>query len=82
MESKAVAISYNKEEKAPKIVAKGKRKLADRIVEIAREFGIPVEKNDFLAEALFNFDIDDYIPEEFYPIVAEILAFVFRLKGN
>ncbi len=82
MNDKALALKYVEGDKAPKIIAKGKRKIAEKIIETAKKYGIPVKYDKVLVEALFDFDINDYIPEEFYGIVAEILAFVFRVKGK
>lgn len=77
----AVAIKYDKDKgAAPMVVAKGMRKNADRIKEIAREAGVPILRNVPLAQALNKLDLDEEIPEELYEAVAEILNFVFELK--
>jgi len=80
MKKRAVAVKYEKQEPAPKIIAKGNDHLADLIVKIARENDIFIEENDLLSKALMNFDVGDYIPEEMYEIVAKLLAFVYTLK--
>jgi FlhB-like protein len=82
MKKHAVAIKYEKDEQAPKIVAKGENRLADIIIKIAKENNIAIEENHILSQALMQFDIGDYIPEEMYEIVARVLAFVYKLKGN
>jgi flagellar biosynthetic protein FlhB len=77
----AVAIKYDKAKGgAPRIVAKGMRKNADRIKEIAKDAGVPILRNVPLAQALNKLDLDEEIPEELYEAVAEILNFVFELK--
>lgn len=77
----AVAIKYDKEKHgAPVVVAKGMRKNAEQIKEIARAAGVPILRNVPLAQALNKLDMDEEIPEELYEAVAEILNFVFELK--
>lgn len=82
---KAVALAYEPDEKAPKIVATGKGALADKIVEKAKEAKVPVHEDERLTETLSKLDIGDFIPPELYEVVAEILVFVDdceRLKGK
>lgn len=77
----AVAIKYDKENGgAPKIVAKGMRKNAETIKEIARQAGVPILRNVPLAQALHKLDLDEEIPEELYEAVAEVLNFVYELR--
>ena len=77
----AVAIKYDGEkDAAPKVVAKGLRKNADRIKEIAREAGVPILRNVPLAQALNKLDLEEEIPEELFDAVAEVLNFVYELK--
>ncbi|MBN2359017.1 MAG: type III secretion system export apparatus subunit SctU [Deltaproteobacteria bacterium] len=77
----AVAIKYDQEKGgAPKIVAKGMRKHADKIKEIARQFNVPVMRNVPLAQALNKLEIGEEIPEELYEAVAEVLNFVYELQ--
>jgi len=77
----AVAIKYDKDKGgAPRIVAKGMRKNAETIKEIARQAGVPILRNIPLAQALHKLDIEEEIPEELYEAVAEVLNFVFELK--
>ncbi len=80
MEKKAVAIKYNiGKMKAPIITAKGKGFIAERIIEIARENGIEIVENSDLVETLINIDIGEEIPYEAYQVIAEILAFIYRI---
>lgn len=78
----AVAIEYNTEtEPAPKIVTMGKGTIADLITKLAQEYGIPIMRNPTLAQTLFEKGkISDYIPEETYQAVAEILRWLEGLE--
>lgn len=68
---------------APKIVAKGKGYVADNILKTAKEHDIPVQEDPSLVEVLGKLDLDQQIPPELYQVVAEILAFVYRIdKGG
>ena len=79
----AVAIEYRKDEmEAPLVVAKGAEFLAHRIREIALEHGVPVVEKKELARALYkSVEVGQTIPVELYQAVAEILAYVYKLKG-
>jgi flagellar biosynthesis protein len=77
----AVALHYDKTG-APRVVAKGKGTIGEKIIEIAREHGIPIEENEVLAGALSNVELGDEIPAELYKAVAEVLIFVLRLSGR
>ena len=72
----AVAISYEPGEAAPKIVATGKGKVAEKIIETAKENKVPTYKDNKLASTLSKLQIGDMIPPELYEVVAEILVFV------
>jgi flagellar biosynthetic protein FlhB len=77
----AVAIKYDKDKsKAPTVVAKGMRIHAEKIKEIAKHYGIPILRNIPLAQALNKLEIGEEVPEELYEAVAEVLAFVYKLK--
>ncbi|MBU1318126.1 MAG: flagellar biosynthesis protein FlhB [candidate division Zixibacteria bacterium] len=80
----AVALKYDTETMdAPVVVAKGQRLIAERIKEIAREHDIPVIENRPLARALFKAcDTGMQIPVSLFRAVAEVLAYVYRLKGG
>lgn len=77
----AVALHYDKKG-APRVVAKGKGILGEKIVEIAKEHGVPIQENEVLAGALSHVELDDEIPAELYKAVAEVLIFVMRLSGR
>jgi flagellar biosynthesis protein len=81
----AVAISYEPNEDAPKVIASGRGYLADRIIERASEADIPIHKDEKLANTLSKLEIGDMIPPELYDVVAEVLVFVDkmdRIKGK
>jgi flagellar biosynthesis protein FlhB len=80
----SVALSYDpKPGSAPKVVAKGRGYMALRIREIAIEAGVPVVERKPLARALFkSVEVDQIIPYELYAAVAELLAYVYKLKGR
>ena len=70
--SKAVALQYSKDLPAPFITASGKGLLAERMLRIAEDEGIPIEKRDDLAEVLFTLEIGTFIPEELYEVIAQL----------
>lgn len=78
---KAAALRYrHRKDSAPKVVAKGSGKIAERILQIAFEHNIPIEDDPYLVEVLSNLDLYDDIPPELYRAVAEILVFVYRMS--
>jgi len=79
----SVALKYDGEKmKSPQVVAKGKDLIALKIREVARANNIPLVENPPLAQALFTIDIDSEIPIEHYKAVAEVISYVYRLKGK
>ncbi len=80
----AVALYYNHEElAAPKVVAKGAGFVAEKIKELGRNHQVPVVENKPLAQILFkSVDVGQMIPAHLYQLVADILAFVYRLKNK
>lgn len=79
----AVALAYEHgRDQAPRVTAKGRGDVAERILAAARDNGVAIEGNALLAEALSGVEIDDYIPEELYRAVAEIVGFVLRSAGK
>jgi flagellar biosynthetic protein FlhB len=79
----AVALAYERGTKgAPRLVAKGADEVAERIREIAREHRVPVVANPPLARALFRIEIDTEIPSEHFKAVAEIIAYVWRMRAK
>ncbi|UCC43413.1 MAG: flagellar biosynthesis protein FlhB [Candidatus Zixiibacteriota bacterium] len=78
----AVALKYDLDlMSAPQVVAKGARLVAEKIKEIAREHDIPIVEDRPLARALYKVcEVGDVVPQKLYRAVAEILAYVYRLK--
>ena len=68
----AIALEYDPDEAAPRVIATGKGALAERIIERAKESDVPVHRDDTLS----RLEIGDMIPPELYEVVAEILVFV------
>jgi flagellar biosynthesis protein FlhB len=80
----AVAVRYNAQDMAaPVVVAKGADRVAERIKEIGRENRVPIVENKPVARALYGaVDIDQEIPPELYVALAEVLAYVYRMRGQ
>jgi len=77
----AVALKYDKSMAAPEVVAKGQDFLAERIKQVARKNRVAVVENKPLARALYaTVEVGDAVPPELYQAVAEVLAYVYRLK--
>ena len=78
----AVALQYEHgKDPAPRVTAKGRGAVAERIIEKAREHGVVIESNAGLAEALSHVELEQQIPRELYRAVAEVIGFVLRLSG-
>jgi flagellar biosynthetic protein FlhB len=78
----AVAVRYEKPMDAPVVVAKGAEQMALRIRETAMEHEVPIVERKELARALYRgVEVGQAIPADLYKAVAEILAYVYRLKG-
>ncbi len=78
---KAAALAYDPgKDAAPKVVARGKGYIAERIIALANEHGIPLHKDRSLVELLVKLDLGDTIPYELYQAVAEVLAFIYRIE--
>lgn len=80
----AIALKYDQDNmNAPKVVAKGAGFMAARIREIANEHGIPMVERKPLARSLYKAcEVGDFVPEDLYKAVAEVLAYVFELAGK
>ncbi len=77
----AVALKYDGS-RAPAVAASGLDEVAEEIIRIAREHGVPLYENAELAGVLARLDLDEEIPETLYRVIAEILAFAFNLQGR
>lgn len=79
----AVALQYEKGTRdAPRVVAKGRGLVAERIVALAEENGVVIEANPVLAQALSGIEIDDSIPIELYEAVAVVIGYVLRTSAS
>ena len=77
----AVALRYQPhEDHAPKVSAKGRGLIADRILALAREHNIPIREDKNLLQVLSRLDLEQEVPTHVYQAVAEILAFVYRVS--
>ena len=77
----AVALKYDPSiASAPFVVAKGKGKIAERIIEIAEKNGVPVVSSPEIVGDLYRLEILEEIPEKLYLAVAEILAFLSEME--
>ncbi len=78
---KAVALRYDKDkDKAPRVVAKGLKRIAEKIIEVAEKEGIPVKEDDDLVELLIRLELFEEIPPELYMAIAEVFAYVYRIS--
>jgi flagellar biosynthesis protein len=78
---RAVALRYDRGTgAAPNVAATGAGYVADRIIEIAREHGVPIREDPDLVQLLSKLDLDQTIPPELYSVIAEVFAFVYRLN--
>jgi flagellar biosynthesis protein len=79
----AIAVHYDKQKDvAPKIVAKGKGAIADKIIELARKNDIPMYEDKDLIEVLSKLDLGQEIPAEMYKLIAEVLVCVYRSNNK
>jgi flagellar biosynthesis protein len=80
---RAAALRYRPEkDSAPRLTAKGSGTVAEKIIALARQQGIPVQEDPALLQVLAGLDLNQEIPPSVYLVVAEILAFVYRLSGK
>ncbi|WP_243115034.1 EscU/YscU/HrcU family type III secretion system export apparatus switch protein [Natranaerovirga pectinivora] len=77
--NKVAAIRYDIDEEAPRVLAKGKGIIADKLLQKAKTEDIPIYKDENLANELSKLDIGTYIPPELYEVVAEVLTFLDNL---
>lgn len=80
-EKTVVALGFDPEkDNAPKVLASGRGYMAEKILEIARQHNLPIRDDPILAEALSQVDLNQVIPPDLYAVVAEVFAFVYRLR--
>lgn len=79
----AVALGYDKgKDKAPRLLAKGRGFIAQKILELAREHNIPIKEDTDLVRILEKLQVRQEIPPETYVAVAEILAFIYKMNDK
>lgn len=77
----ATALGYDpQQDSAPRVLASGQGVIAEQIIALARSEGIPIREDPLLAAALASVDIHDTIPPELYAVVAEVLAYIYRIQ--
>jgi flagellar biosynthesis protein len=79
----AIAVHYDKvKDNAPRVVAKGKGSIADKIIELAEQNNIPIHEDPDLIEVLSKLDLGQEIPPELYKLIAEVLVYVYRSNNK
>jgi len=79
----AAALQYDQQKDgAPKVVARGRGAIAEKIIELAKKNHVPIKNDPGLVEILSKLEIDEQIPAELYRAVAEILAFVYSTNDR
>ena len=77
----AVALQYDGGQ-APRVTASGRDEIAEQIIRLAREHGIPMQENEPLATLLSQVELGEQIPEALYLAVAQVIAFAYHLSGR
>lgn len=77
--TKAVALTYEEQHGAPRVIGKGQGKVADKLLQVGKEEGITIYEDRELVEDLYKLDIDEEITPELYEAVSKIIAFVYLL---
>ena len=79
--AQAVSLEYDGES-PPTLTASAEGDLADEIIRIAQEHDVPIYENQSLVDLLRRMELGDEIPKELYLIIAQLIAFVYHLKGK
>ena len=80
---KAVALKYDqKKDAAPRVIAKGRGEIAEKIIAVAKEHNVPLYEDKNLIQILEALDLETEIPAELYRAIAEVLAFIYRLNSK
>lgn len=77
----AVALHYERPN-VPRVTAKGRGAAAEKMLELARAHGVPIEHNEALAAALARIELDQEIPENLFRAVAEVLGYILRMSAR
>lgn len=79
----ATALGYNPDsDTAPVVLASGRGKIAEQIIDIARSNQIPIHEDPLLASTLSRININDVIPPELYTVVAQVFAYIYRIRNH
>ncbi|MGE5399260.1 MAG: EscU/YscU/HrcU family type III secretion system export apparatus switch protein [Ignavibacteriales bacterium] len=79
----AIALGYKMDsDAAPKVIAKGSGELAQKIIDVARENKIFISEDPLLFDSLYKLDVGDEVPAKLYQVIAELLAFVYRVNNQ
>ncbi len=78
---KAIALQYDGEN-APIVTAAGEGAIAEEIIRIAKEHGVPLREDASLAALLSDLELGDEIPEHLYRIIAEVIAYAYLISGK
>lgn len=77
----AIALGYDAESDiAPRVLATGRGAVAERILEIARQNNIPIQQDPVLTAALATLDVDELVPPELYTVLAELFAYIYKVR--
>ena len=80
---KAAALQYDEnKDNAPKVIAKGSRETADNIIKIAKEYDIPIRKDEDMVTMLSEIELNREIPVELYKAVAEVFGFIYGISNT
>ena len=82
LNKRAVALRYEQNSAAPRIVAKGSGYTAETIIERAKEYQVPIAIEPELVELLVQLDLNQLIPPQLYAAVAEVLAWAYQVDGK
>lgn len=79
--AQATALGYDpQKDPAPRVLASGRGLIAEQIIALAKENNIPIREDPVLAATLATLDINETIPPELYSVVAEVLAYIYRIR--
>jgi flagellar biosynthesis protein len=78
----AAVLAYQEGDSAPRVVAKGRGQIAEAIIERARSAGLYVHQSRELVSLLMQVDLDSHIPPQLYVVIAELLAWLYRLEQH
>lgn len=78
---KAVALAYEQnKQRAPKVIAKGEGFLAEKIIQKAKEYDIPLFQSKVLVDSLINLELDEEIPPTLYKAVVEVFIWLYETE--